>query len=649
MTDARWSKMWKWGLCILLLLAAISAEAAEVPLEVYGNLPSIENVAISPDGTLIAYVKRQKKERIVCVLSLTERKIIRTCRLSDAKLRDIMWADNKHVLLVVSITSAPPRGLVGRKSEVFFLKSYDIGSGEIKNPLNGQATSRDSILNIIISMPSIRRIGRQTLVFVAGFTVKGHTIPVLFKLNLTTGRSKIVARGDDHSCGWLVDENGVVVAAESYNDHSQEWELVIRKKKRLSKAASGKADIEFPTPVGFSPAGDAIWMETVDNSDPVWEPVSLKSAEMGKPLQETKEFRELVTDPYTDRVVGGYRLSGDVDFVFFDPLQQLAWEAVENRFPEERVRIVSASSDYKKMVILADGPVHGYAYYLVDTASTGLSRIGKVYDGLTKLAEVRHIEYAASDGLKIPAYLTLPMDREAKKLPLVVMPHGGPAEHDTGLFDWWAQALASRGYAVLQPNYRGSDLNWKLMSAGFGQWGRKMQTDLSDGVRYLVGKGTVDPDRVCIVGVSYGGYAALAGATIDTGVYRCAISVGGISDLRKFRKWVGDKANRFNEEGTRYWDRYFSASGADDPIFRTLSPLEYAEKVSIPVMLIHGRDDTVVPFNQSKMMAEALKDANKSVELVTLDGEDHWLSKSETRLQMLQATVRFLKTYNPSD
>src|SRR5262249_22277991 len=155
--------------------------------------------------------------------------------------------------------------------------------------------------------------------------------------------------------------------------------------------------------------------------------------------------------------------------------------------------------------------------------------------------ETKRITYEAADGMKIPAYLTLPAGRPASKLPLVVLPHGGPASRDTADFDWWAQAIAAQGYAVLKPNYRGSTIRQEVLSCGYGQWGRKMQTDLSDGVRYLAKQGVIDPARVCIVGASYGGYAALAGVTIDPGVYRCAVSVAGLSDLKLMLKWVAER------------------------------------------------------------------------------------------------------------
>jgi dipeptidyl aminopeptidase/acylaminoacyl peptidase len=262
--------------------------------------------------------------------------------------------------------------------------------------------------------------------------------------------------------------------------------------------------------------------------------------------------------------------------------------------------------------------------------------------------ETRRITYEAADGLKIPAYLTLPAGRPATKLPLIVFPHGGPAARDTTEFDWWAQAMAAQGYAVLKPNYRGSTTDLEFQQAGFGQWGRKMQTDLSDGVRYLGKEGIIDPARVCIVGGSYGGYAALAGVTLDPGVYRCAVSVAGLSDLKRMLTWEKEGEGH-GHVGSRYWDRYMGVTGPSDPALDAISPIKHIDNVNVPVLLIHGKDDTVVPYEQSEVMLKALTKAGKKVELVTMKKEDHWLSRGETRLLMLQSLITFLKVNNPPD
>jgi dipeptidyl aminopeptidase/acylaminoacyl peptidase len=275
--------------------------------------------------------------------------------------------------------------------------------------------------------------------------------------------------------------------------------------------------------------------------------------------------------------------------------------------------------------------------------------LGDVYAGLSQTLPTTRITYEAADGLKIPAYLTLPAGKLATKLPLIVFPHGGPASRDSAEFDWWTQAMAAQGYAVLRPNYRGSTLTQSFVEAGYGQWGRKMQTDLSDGVRYLAKQGTIDPSRVCIVGASYGGYAALAGVTLDPGVYRCAVSVAGISDLKRMLVWEKEREFGGDHIGTRYWTRYMGVKGPNDPLLDEISPIKHIDQVTVPVMLIHGKDDTVVAFEQSEFMFKALQKANKPVQLVTLKKEDHKLSRSETRLLMLQSSIAFLKTNNPPD
>jgi dipeptidyl aminopeptidase/acylaminoacyl peptidase len=226
-----------------------------------------------------------------------------------------------------------------------------------------------------------------------------------------------------------------------------------------------------------------------------------------------------------------------------------------------------------------------------------------------------------------------------------MLPHGGPAARDYPVFDWWAQAFASRGYAVFQPNFRGStELGAAFRLAGRGEWGRKMQSDLSDGMTALAKAGIVDPHRACIVGASYGGYAALAGVSLQRGLYRCAVAVAGIGDVAKLTQ------NDIRESGgnpiVSRWLRVEIGRGRD---LKAISPINFVDRITAPVLLIHGLDDTVVGFDQSRDMAAALRRAGKSVELIKLAGEDHWLSKSETRLTMLKASVGFVEKHNPPD
>jgi dipeptidyl aminopeptidase/acylaminoacyl peptidase len=310
------------------------------------------------------------------------------------------------------------------------------------------------------------------------------------------------------------------------------------------------------------------------------------------------------------------------------------------------VQLTSWSDDHKKAVVRVESLTEGPAFALVDLTAKTAAWIGPEYSGIgpDDIAPIKPVVYKAKDGLEITGYLTLPRGKAAKNLPLVVLPHGGPAARDSLHFDWWSQALAAQGYAVLQPNFRGSDgVTESLLKAGYGEFGRKMQTDLSDGVRDLAAQGVIDPKRVCIVGASYGGYAALAGATLDTGVYRCAISVAGPADLPKMLR----AERKDSVAALRYWKNFMGVDGPDDPELIEISPAHHAEKDDIPLLLIHGKDDTVVPYEQSQFMAAALKKAGKPFDFVTLESEDHWLSRGDTRQKMLKAVVDFLKKNNP--
>jgi len=216
---------------------------------------------------------------------------------------------------------------------------------------------------------------------------------------------------------------------------------------------------------------------------------------------------------------------------------------------------------------------------------------------------------------------------------------------DVDGFDWLAHFVASRGYAVLQPNYRGSDGYGRAWEeAGYGGWGiGVMQHDLTDGVAALVAAGIADPQRVCIVGASYGGYAALAGAAFTPELYRCAVSINGVADLRDIHVLYTSRRD-FRSAAVTYWERSVGVEGERSARSKleAASPARHVERVQAAVLLVHGRDDSVVPIGQSRDMERALRAAGKTVQLVELEGEDHWLSDAPTRLQTLAALENFL-------
>jgi dienelactone hydrolase len=627
-------------LLVLSLTAPCGSDAAD--LSVYGKLPAIEDVILSGDGSRLAYLRTQGDERVVSVYATDGHRLLRTVGVGHQKIRWIEWADADHLLITESYTLEWPG--FGAWREQYQTWVFDLRDGSFQ--LIPRAPGRNFALSpIVLGRPDIRRVAGHTVLFLRSVQVMEVEHEVLVRIDLRTGDTRVI---ESPQAGlyrhWLVDAAGSVAVEQSYNPQSRHWRILSYRDGRTKELASGQDRIEYPHVVGWGPEPETVLLQKPEaDGGSFWRLLSLKDGTIGSPLSEHQDFEEPIEDPISHRMIGGTHTENYKEVTFFDTVTRYSWEMVLSTFPGERVELASHSDDFRKFVVRVESRDKGYRFVLIDLDAHYMSPLGEIYEGV-KPYEVRRIDYMAADGTEIPAYLTLP-DRPARNLPLVVLPHGGPMARDTAGFDWWSQGLASLGYAVLRPNYRGSDLDWPFVSKGFGEWGRKMQTDLSDGVRYLAKEGTVDPKRVCIVGGSYGGYAALAGPSLDPGVYRCAVSVAGIADLRLWLNDVG--GNQARSRVQSYWDRYMGVKGPADPLLDTISPIKHIDAITVPILLIHGRDDTVVEYRQSEAMYDALRRAQKDVQLVALTHEDHWLSRPEMRLQMLEATATFLLKNNP--
>jgi dipeptidyl aminopeptidase/acylaminoacyl peptidase len=630
--------------CVLWLSTASIAAAPAAQLDIYGHLPALEEVALSPDGSRVAFVKTQGDNRLIEAWSLADRKLLGAARVGDQKLRAIRWADGDHLMVVTSAAGSMLG--VTDLSEWSQLQIWDVKTHRMRPVPQSDAYSGANMLNVIAGEPMVRQLHGHTSIFVPVITLSSARGPALERIDVD-GSEKQVTQGGEITRDWLVDSEGKITADMNYDEDRRRWSVRLNRNGSMQEVIAGKEAVDVPQMLGFSPNGDSIVLQQLENNEWVWRPLSLKDGILGAPMPETQGLEAPIEQ--SQRMIGGVSGSADGGYVFFDPGMQFRWDNVTKVFAGERVSLVSLDQDLLRFVVRVDGPTHGYVYELVDMGAHKIEPLGDVYAGGIKPYEVRRITYAAADGMQIPAYLTLPRGRTEHDLPLIVLPHGGPQVRDSADFDWWSQALADQGYAVLQPNYRGSDLSPKFVEAGYGEWGRKMQTDLSDGVRYLAKQGFIDAKRVCIVGGSYGGYAALAGVTLDPGVYRCAVSVAGLSDLSLMLTWVEQRGGFRPQTVERYWDRFMGAKGPHDPALDAISPIRHIDAITAPVLLIHGKDDTVVPYKQSQVMFDAMRQAKKNVQLVTLNHEDHWLSRGETRLQMLQASVAFLREHNPPD
>lgn len=313
------------------------------------------------------------------------------------------------------------------------------------------------------------------------------------------------------------------------------------------------------------------------------------------------------------------------------------------------VNVFRMSADQKTWLLAVEEPGSTPAYYVYKRDQAKIEPIVGTRASLAgvKLATTRVISYTGRDGTALWGYLTNGPEQGAPSKPLIVMPHGGPESRDEPGYDAWTQFLASRGYAVFQPNFRGGDgFGRAFAEAGYRQWGRRMQDDITDGLKHLVTSGLADPQRVCIFGWSYGGYAALAGGALTPDLYKCVIAGAGPSDLLRMLEFEREEAGR-GSAAYAYWRNVIGDPTADKDALRAVSPRSLAAQFTAPVLLFHGVEDEIVPVEQSRIMKTALEQAGKKVKLVEFTEEGHGVrleANTETFYKELEA---FLKEHLP--
>jgi dipeptidyl aminopeptidase/acylaminoacyl peptidase len=627
-----------------------AAWAAEPPLEAYGELPRIEDAAISPDGFKTAAVVQSKGERRVVVVDEADKPLLNIAA-GNSKVRAIEWAENATILVTTSATVAVS-GFRASKYELSGTIIVPMGSDGVSGMVFG---NNPGIADTTRGRFGIRTVDGRTLGYFGGiayesagngqyFFKNGRT--TLYAVDLKTNRPRLVApaASDGHFRDWLVDAAGNVAVTLDLAADTGLWKISIPRGPEIARGMDPTGDV---TLMSFGRDGKTVLYQIEDETGTQrWFEVPLAGGSASEILAGISLERIFVNSATGNFM--GYRTSEDEPkVVMFDPVQQSALSRVFRAFKGREARLIDWTPGFSKVIVRTTGNGDSGTWYMVDVAKRSAVPIGNERPLITpeQVGPISMVNFTAQDGLAMNGVLTLPPGREAKNLPVILLPHGGPASHNSPEFDWWAQAFASRGYAVLQPNFRGSTgSSDAFRHAGDGQWGLKMQTDISDGLAELVKRGIVDPKRACIVGASYGGYAALAGVTLQKGVYRCAVSVAGIADLKLL--YVTDVQE---SAGSKIMAKSLREQLGDPKSYDKVSPRRFAATTDAPVLLIHGKDDTVVPYRQSQVMANALKDANKPYELVTLNGEDHWLSRGETRKRMLSETMRFVQKYNPAD
>jgi dipeptidyl aminopeptidase/acylaminoacyl peptidase len=608
-----------------------SAATAQPPVEAFANLPFITDPQLSADGRHIAAVQSLDGKPVATVYTVNAPAGTRPQVLGfdGWPVVGVRWLKDDRVMVIVKTTTEVPTWMP--KDQYTFFRGLSLGVGDDKTwvqlpsggLIDGNRDDPDTVFMPLLS----GRFG-------------------LYRVNVHTGNSSVEQGGGNGTVQWIMDGTGHVVARIDRSLDPATDHLLFYKDGSFHEVAQFYSGVDSDFGVeGATFDGTSLAYETHDASGHrVLQRFDFASEKPGEVLFSDPRYdlAYALVDEWTERVNGAAYMADKMEYVYFDPSRAALQRGIEAVFPGKDAHAISVTHDQKKAIVEVEAPDTPPTYFYLDRDTHAATRFASQYPDLTAadLGTMKPYPYKARDGLTIPAYLTLPPGKPVKSLPLVVLPHGGPDERDGIGFDWWAQFLANRGYAVLQPNYRGSSgYGLAFTQAGLHQWGLKMQDDITDGVKQLIADGIADPKRICIVGASYGGYAALAGATFTPDLYACAVSISGVSNLG--RLMTHETVIHGRRSGTvEYWDSRISGDSTQQD---ATSPALHADQVRVPILLMHGRHDTTVPYDQSEEERDALQRAGKKVEFVTFDNDDHYLTLAETRIQMLTNLERFLK------
>ncbi len=638
----------------LLLTVGAPAVAAPPPIADFARSPAVDDVAISTDGRYLSSIaEKGAGKRAVAVVDRIKggapRVVLTVKDTDDFDVRWCGWANTSRLLcgFIAAVTTDAPDDsgnfthLAANKMRYATTRLVAVNADGtdlkvlVQNSYARYSQFQDRILDWTPDEPDTVLIELDD---------DGDSFPAVFELNVYNGKLKQRLPAQPPIRSFYSDKRGQIRLGVGTRDTkiSYHARLLGENTWRTLSTVEAFAQPETLEPLAVLPGKNrALALGDSNGHQALWE-IDLEDKEPPKVVFQDAQFD--VDQPIMaagDRLVGVY-FEADRPHAYYTEARARSVIEGSNQFlPGAYNSIYDYTPDSKVYVIRSRSDVDYGSYHVLDVSSGKgeLLFLGSGYPELAKqtLPRLETIEYTARDGTKIPGYLTVPAGVEKKNLPLIVMPHGGPVARDSWSFDFLRLFLASRGYAVLQMNFRGSGgYGWDWFHAAHQDWGGLTYDDIVDGARWAVSSGTADPKRMCIVGWSFGGYAALLGAVRNGGdLFQCAVSIAGVSDLIQLRNTA----------------EYFTDSklvreqiGSDHKKLLEDSPLRHAGEVKVPVLLIHGDEDYTVPPEHTTRMASALKRADKRYEVVMIKKADHYLEWPSERVTLLTAVEKFLAT-----
>ena len=630
--------------------SAEAASSSAIPAADFAKRPKYSAVQFSPDGRRFGALQEFEGRANLTIGDLEARKLTRITSFGSYDVGAYRWISNSR--LVLSLYDSK-KGLAEQRGGGLFAINRDGTETKELSPTQERCEAQNMICR---QMSFVRRVQGSEDEIIASANERDLQTVDLYRVNTRSGRKTLLTEQNPGKVArWFVDTQGIPRAAISeegktlsqtfwYRDTGESpWRKVF--------SASGEAARRM-SPAAFDIDGSLLVYSNLESDTyKVYEfdPKTNKPGALvaDHPLADLNSATIIAPESLGFKVVGLSFEADKPETIWFDEKYAKLQALMNASLPKGNINRFNVLDDGRVAVFSRSDRDPGQ-YLLYDPQKKQLEEVLRPVDWLKPemLSPMSVIRYKARDGLEIPAYLTLPVGKVPRKLPLVAVIHGGPF----GVRDDWGyepdiQFLASRGYAVLQPNYRGSGgYGMQHYTSGFKQWGLAMQDDVTDGVRYLISQGIVDESRVCIDGGSYGGYATLMALVKEPALFKCGIDEAGVSDLF----WFGELGySDFNRADSAAADAFFSETlgdyKADRVKLEANTPRLQASKIQSPLMIIHAVRDQRVPFRHAEGMRDAMRAAGKSIEWVVYPDEAHGFVKFENRVDRYNKIEAFLK------
>lgn len=630
--------------CPAPVLVQAQASASQAPrhkiaTSAFSQVPALRKPVLSPDGRrILARATSNGRGRLVLLDADQPEAKLQVIDIGNANIAALQWAGNQRLLMTVlstdylfNVIPVPILRLLAidvatGASRFVDRKSSGIYAGDVlyADPTGSWALVASQ--NDINSYPSVKRV------------------------DLATGDATLVEKARNDVWDWYADDDGTVRAGIAYE--GRRWTVWYRDKPgdplTRTRGKFAKDDDSAVDRVMFGPNNNG-WIVTNERTGRfALYKYDFASGAIGEAIFEHPEvdLDDVTYDPTSGTIYGISYQDDRPRMKWIDAQRQMLQQKLDRALANATNIVVDTSLDEKRHLVWSGAASDPGRYFLLDTTNWKMHPVVDPYVmDPAQLSEVKAVHYQARDGLKIPAYLTTPKGSSPTALPLIVLPHGGPFARDEWTYDPIVQFLANRGYAVLQPQFRGSTGYGKdFASKGYGEFGKKMQDDLDDGVDWLAESGRIDPKRVCIMGMSYGGYAAMWGAVRNPERYRCAISFAGVSDLDELMKY-----DRKSFSATRYFREWRSkVAGGGKSDLAGVSPIKFANKLKVPLLVAHGDQDSRVPVKQSKSMVEVLTKEKADVTSVFYKDSGHDFDSAADFYDFLTRLEAFLAKHNPA-